>query len=173
MTNIPRTRGQVREMNESDPAVISGAFAEQDWVKPVELYQKYYQEQREGKRVVLIAEADGEFAGYVTVVWESGYPFFREQGIPEVKDFNVLIKFRRRGVGTMLMDQAEEVIRKRASVAGIGVGVFSDYGNAQTLYVKRGYVPDGKGVHQGERYLQRGDAVVIDDDMALYLIKQL
>lgn len=163
----------IREMNERDPKVISEAFAEQGWMKPVELYQKYYREQCDSERVVLVAEADGEFAGYVTVVWQSGYPFFREHDIPEVKDFNVLIKARRRGVGTILMDRAEEVIRERSTVAGIGVGIFSDYGNAQVLYVKRGYVPDGKGVHKGERYLQRGDDVVIDDDIAIYLVKQL
>jgi hypothetical protein len=41
------------------------------------------------------------------------------------------------------MDKAEDIIKGRSSIAEIGVGIFSDYGNAQILYVKRGYVPDG------------------------------
>jgi hypothetical protein len=71
------------------------------------------------------------------------------------------------------MDRAEEIIKERSDIAGIGVGVFSDYGNAQILYAKRGYVPDGKGIHNGQRYIGYGETTIIDDDVVLYLTKKL
>jgi len=163
----------IRTIKEQDPVSISRAFAEQGWEKPVTLYQQYYAENERGDRITLIAEQDGQFAGYVNVLWQSYYPAFRENQIPEINDFNVLLKYRRCGIGSKLMDQAENIIRERSTVAGIGVGLFSDYGNAQVLYVKRGYLPDGKGIHNGERYVERGESIVIDDDLALYLTKQL
>jgi hypothetical protein len=72
----------IRQMQEEDSIPISRAFAEQGWNKPVSQYIDYFWECQSGKRLVLIAEWDGEFAGYVTIVWESHYPPFREAGIP-------------------------------------------------------------------------------------------
>lgn len=164
---------RIRRLNEQDPVVISESFKEQGWDKPVDLYLRYLEEQQNGDRVSLIAEVDQAFAGYVNILWQSHYPSFKEKGIPEINDFNVLIKYRRYGVGSKLMDQAEAVIKERSDIAGIGVGVFSDYGNAQILYAKRGYIPDGKGIYHGEGYVERGDTVLIDDDVALYLTKKL
>lgn len=163
----------IRQITEHDPKIISDAFKEQGWDKPITLYERYIVEQNNEERVTLIAEVDGQFAGYVNVIWKSYYPAFREESIPEVNDFNVLLKYRRLGIGSTLMDRAEEIISERSSVAGIGVGVFSDYGNAQVLYVKRGYVPDGKGIHNGQCYVAYGEHVVINDDIVLYLTKNL
>jgi GNAT superfamily N-acetyltransferase len=163
----------IRKMNDNDPDVISSSFKEQGWEKPVSLYQSYLEEQRTGDRVTLIVEIDDVFAGYANVLWNSYYPAFEEKGIPEINDFNVLIKYRRQGIGSKLMDKAEEIIRERSDTAGIGVGIFSDYGNAQILYAKRGYVPDGKGIHNGQRYISYGETVRVDDDIVLYLTKEL
>jgi GNAT superfamily N-acetyltransferase len=163
----------IREMNENDPEVISNSFKKQGWEKPVSLYHRYLEEQRSGDRVTLIVEIDDVFAGYANVLWKSYYPSFIEKGIPEINDFNVLIKYRRQGIGSKLMDKAEDVIKERSKIAGIGVGVLSDYGNAQILYAKRGYVPDGKGIHNGQRYIGYGETVRVDDDIVLYLTKEL
>jgi ribosomal protein S18 acetylase RimI-like enzyme len=163
----------IRLIKESDPETIAEAFREQGWNKPVWLYEGYLEEQRKGDRVSLIAEADGVFAGYVNVLWKSYYPPFQEEGIPEINDFNVMIKFRRMGIGSALMDKAEAVIGERSLIAGIGVGIFSSYGNAQILYAKRGYVPDGKGIFNGEAHVEYGESIVVNDDVALYLTKTL
>ena len=88
-------------------------------------------------------------------------------------DFNVLPKFRRRGVGTALLDTAESEIAKVSHVAGIGVGMTPDYGAAQRMYVLRGYVPDGYGLYQRDHYPIHGEQVVIKDDLAIFLTKQL
>lgn len=71
------------------------------------------------------------------------------------------------------MDAAEKVIIERSDIAGIGVGLFSSYGNAQILYARRGYIPDGKGIHSGERYIEYGESIVVNHDVALYLTKKL
>ena len=38
---------------------------------------------------------------------------------------------------------------QRSDHAGIGFGLYADYGAAQRLYIKRGYIPDGRGAHYG------------------------
>ena len=67
-----------RKLQNEDPEIISSAFQKINWHKPVEQYTKYLLEQQEGKRLVLIALVNQEFAGYVTVVWESDYPSFKK-----------------------------------------------------------------------------------------------
>jgi ribosomal protein S18 acetylase RimI-like enzyme len=163
----------IRILNESDPGVISAAFHNQGWEKPACLILRYLEEQKKEQRVTLVAEIEGNFAGYVNVIWQSDYPYFKEHLIPEIQDFNVLIKYRRHGIGTLLMDKSEEIIRERSEVSGIGVGLFSDYGAAQSLYVNRGYVPDGKGIFKNGEYLQYGQQVLVDDDLNLFFVKRL
>lgn len=163
----------VREMAEGDCPVIANAFTAQGWNKPVSQYLRYWQEATAGKRDVLLAERDGQFAGYITIVWQSDYPPFRQANIPEVVDFNVLLEYRRLKIGMVLMDAAEDRIALRAPVAGIGVCMHTDYGAAQVLYIKRGYVPDGRGVFYQGRYPVHGEQVWIGDDLVLYLTGRL
>lgn len=163
----------IRFINEDDPERISEAFRIQGWNKLVKQYQAYLDKQKKGSQVTLLAEVDGEFAGYVNVVWQPEYRYFQEHHIPEIQDFNVLITYRRRGIGTRLMEQAEAMIGERSDVAGIRVGLFSDYGAAQVLYVKRGYVPDGLGMSQKQEYPNYGQHVLVDDDLVLALVKPL
>jgi ribosomal protein S18 acetylase RimI-like enzyme len=122
-------------------------------------------------RDVLVARSNGVFCGYVTVYWKPEYPPFREEGIPEVQDFNVLPEFRRLGIGSRLMDEAERLAFMRSPVVGIGFGLHHDYGAAQRLYVRRGYVPDALGITSHGRRVNWGDEVKVDDDLVLFLMK--
>lgn len=160
-------------MKPEDCRLITEAFIKQSWNKPLKQFQDYIIGQATGRREVLIAEFEGEFAGYLTIVWQSKYPPFGENNIPEINDFNVLIKFRRKGIGTALMDAAENLVAEKAEIVGIGVGLTPDYGAAQRLYAKRGYVPDGRGIFQGETFLKYGDRITVDDDLTLWLTKQM
>jgi GNAT superfamily N-acetyltransferase len=139
-------RIEVRTLAVSDVSGIVAAFQAQGWNKPEEQYHRYVSEQALGVRTVLLALADGRFCGYVTVRWNSAYEPFLRASIPEIEDFNVLIAVRRHGIGTRLLDAAERIVAERSGVVGIGVGLDADYGAAQRLYVKRGYVPDGAGL---------------------------
>ncbi len=161
----------IRLLMVDDIPTIAAAFAAIGWNKPASQYEAYLAEQQRGERVALIAWLGDEFAGYVTVVWASGYPPFRDAAIPEISDFNVLPHLRRRGIGSRLLDEAERRIAERSAIAGIGVGLYPDYGAAQRLYVKRGYVPDGRGINEHGRRVAPGDTIVIDDDVALYFTK--
>lgn len=163
----------LRNLLETDCSPISQAFAAQGWDKPLAQYQRYYQEMQQGLKDVIVAEVDGQFAGYLNILWETDYPPFLAARIPEVSDFNVLKAYQRRGVGTILMDEAERRIARRSPVAGIGVCLTPDYGPAMILYVRRGYIPDGRGVYQNQRHCQHGDLVVLDDELILYLTKNL
>lgn len=173
MSEQNRAVVSVRMMVEEDIVTIVRAFAAQGWDKPAQQYRRYLAECGQGLRVVLLAEHQCEFAGYVTIVWESDYPPFRDANIPEIVDFNVLMKYRRRDIGTALMDEAERRIAARSPNAGIGVGLTPDFGAAQVLYVKRGYVPDGKGAITHGQAIRYGQQIPVDDGFALYQTKRL
>lgn len=169
----------IRPLEPADIVPIATAFAVLGWEKPASQYEKYLSEQESGDRVVLVALLGVqnlqilEFAGYVTISWRSGYPSFREQNIPEIMDFNVLPQFRRQGIGSRLMDVAEQRVANMVSMVGIGVGMTADYGTAQRMYVKRGYVPDGRGLFSRGAPVQYGQTVAVDDDLVLYFTKNL
>ena len=59
------------------------------------------------------------------------------------------------------------------SGAGIAFGLYADYGAAQRLYIKRGYVPDGRGLHYGVTPARPGQCYRLDDELVLYLLKRL
>ncbi len=163
----------LRNLKHEDCEVISSAFTQQGWNKPREQYENYLKEQSEGLRDIIVAEYNNDFAGYITIVWKSSYPYFIERYIPEIMDFNVLIKYRRKHIGYMLMNEAEKRIKEKSDIAGIRVGLISDYGAAQILYVKRGYIPDGLGLYYRENQMKYGDKLNVDDDLTIGFTKML
>jgi GNAT superfamily N-acetyltransferase len=163
----------VRDMTAGDPAEIAAAMAELGWDKPLSQYEGYLDEHRRGTRHVFVATVDGVFAGYVTLRWVSDYPGFAADGIPEVSDLNVLPSRRRRGIGNALLDAAEALAATRSDVVGLGVGLLADYGAAQRVYVRRGYLPDGRGVMYHDRPVAYGERIPIDDDATLKFTRRL
>lgn len=164
---------EIRMLEAEDIPQIAKAFKELGWHKPRALYERYLMEQSLKLRVCHVALVEGQFAGYLTICWKSTYEPFREKNIPEIVDFILLPRFRRMGIGTKLMDLAESEIARVSPVAGIGVGMTPDYGAAQRLYVLRGYIPDGCGLHWKDHYVQFREEITMDDDLALYFTKEL
>lgn len=164
----------IQVFTDDDVDDVVKAFQTFSLNKPRSQYEKYLREQDQGLRTILIARSDGNFVGYVTIVWQSDYiPFFHEK-IPEIKDLNVLPKSRKNGVGQSLIAACEEAARARkCEKIGLGVGLLADYGSAQRLYCKNGYVPDGAGIHYGIQPVSFGQKVSADDDLVLYLSKIL
>lgn len=71
------------------------------------------------------------------------------------------------------MDEAEKIAASYAGTVYPGVGLRSGYGSAQRMYLKRGCLPDGKGVYYyGVLAIPYSD-VTNDDELALYLSKSL
>ena len=164
---------EIRPLEEADASAFEEAFAEMGWSKPAAQFLRYFQEQESGHRTVLVAQWEGTVAGYVTILWESGDPHFRSRGIPEISDFNVLAKCRRKGIGGTLMDAAETIAAKSCGVVGLGVGLHPGYGSAQRLYVRRGYVPDGAGVVVEGDPVPEGAELRLDDRAMLRMTKEL
>ena len=163
----------LRRLVDEDAEIISHAFAEIGWNKPARQYRDYTQQQQTGQIIVLVAEWEDDFAGYLKIVWKPAYAYFKEQAIPEIQDLNVLPKYRRRGVATALMDAAEAIVARRSTHVGLGVGLHPGYNAAQRMYVLRGYIPDAQGVTWKDAYIQEGQALVADDELVLHLVKAL
>ena len=124
-----------------------------------------------------MAHLHDQFAGYVTLNWKSQYESFAAGCIPEIMDLNVMPPFRKCGVGSILLDIAEKEAATKSEVVGIGVGLYAGedggYGSAQRLYVKRGYIPDGKGVTYNYQPTIPGNSYPLDDELVLWFTKRL
>jgi len=164
---------EIRLLKQTDIPLIVQSFSDVNWPKSASLYEKYVLEQEKGQRIVWLAFWKGVFAGYATLKWQSDYSPFKEQNIPEINDLNVLPQLRRKGIGSKLLDVAEERVRLVGQYVGLGVGLYEDYGNAQRLYVQRGYIPNGQGITYRYDPITPGHLVCVDDDLILWFVKDL
>ena len=163
----------VRPLEQEDCEAFPRGFAAQGWEKPRSLFQRYLEEQGRGERRGIVALWEGEQAGYLTLLPEAPAGAFAGKGWPEICDFNVLEKYQRRGVGSRLMQVAEELAGEASDTVCLGVGLHSGYGAAQRLYGKRGYLPDGSGVWYRDAPMEPYGPCAADDDLVLYLWKKL
>lgn len=163
----------IRPFKAPDIPVIYSAFTSVGWHRMPGMLEEYLAEQEKGERIIFLAYSGEDFAGYVTVKWQvTDYLPFAEKGIPEIMDLNVLPPFQRRRIASKLVDEAERRIFERSPVAGIGVGLFADYGAAQRMYVRRGYVPDGLGIAYKGQPVKPYSSVRVDDELTLFLVKE-
>lgn len=163
----------LRQLTQPDIQPIVAKFKEHNWLKPSSTFEVYLAEQKQDERIIWLAFYQDSFAGYVTLKWLSSYPSFRDQNIPEIMDLNVLPPYRGRGIGSCLLDRAEHEVAKKNTLCGLGVGLYDDYGQAQRLYVERGYLPDGRGATYHYNYVEPGGSYAVDDDLVLWLTKKL
>ena len=164
---------RIRDLCASDAAVFCREERAQGWIHAKEeKYRARFADAQTGKAVALVAEYAGQPAGYINIYPNSHRGSLANQNLPEIVDFGVLKKFRCRGIGAKLMDTAEEIAARFADTVYLGVGLDSSYGNAQRMYSKRGYIPDGNGVWY-ENAPAAPDQRYLLDDLALYLLKKL
>lgn len=160
-------------MIKSDIEGLFHGFAEQNWHKPYELFSNYYNQQENHEKLVIIAEIDHNIAGYVTLLSSATTGPFAYKNISEIVDFNVLIKYQKRGLGNKIMDAAEKLAKEKSDFVSLSVGLHYGYGTAQRMYVKRGYIPDGTGVWYHGDQLEPCAECVNDDELTLYFLKSL
>lgn len=163
----------IRDMEPGDAAEFSAAFEGEGLAKGRQLFEHYLAQAAGGERQVFAALWQGRPAGYVTLVPQAEAGPFRGLDLPEIKDFNVLPSVRRRGIGGALLDAAEEAAKGLGRTVTLGVGLYGDYGAAQRMYARRGYIPDGSGLWHGDKPVAPGREVTVDDDLVLFLAKEL
>lgn len=163
----------IRDLTKADCVPIRNAEVAQGWRQSVKKYYDRLKDAERGKCVALVAVYGGEPVGYVNVYPASEWGPWGGRGFPEIVDFGVIEKMRRRGIGTKLMDVAEEIAARYADRVYLGVGLHTGYGSAQRMYVKRGYLPDGSGVWFHDGPAQPYENYELGDDLVLYLIKFL
>lgn len=147
--------------------------AHMGWTKPAGYFAKICARQAAGHAVLLVALQSERYLGHCIVNWTADYPPFRASRIPEIQDLNVRPDCRRRGIASRLLDEAEQRIATRSKRAGIGFGLYADYGASQRLLIQRGYIPDGRGAHYANQPAMPGKHYPLDDQLVLYLCKQL
>lgn len=163
----------IRNLQQEDIQIITDEEIAQGWHATTEKYEMRLQHQTEEKAIALVAEYKGNVAGYINVYPDSQWGAFAHKGYPEIMDFGVLEKYRRNGIGSRLMDVAEQIASAYSDVVYLGVGLHSGYGSAQRMYVKRGYLPDGTGVWYQDKVCAPYGDCRNDDDLVLYLSKEL
>jgi GNAT superfamily N-acetyltransferase len=139
---------------------------------PVEIDTNFADHENGASTTILGYEA-GRLVGIVTIRWHARYPPFRDKNIPLIQNIEIRYQDRGRGLGGQMLERAEQEIAQRSPLAGICVGLFDEYGPAQRLYARRGFVPDGRGVCQGHRPLKHGESLVVEHDILLWLVKDV
>ena len=166
---------EIRDLTEADLPALTATDGGNGWRGGDHMFWRHYLgEQRDGIRRPLVAVEAGAIVGYVGLLWRSHYPPFADAGVPEVSDMVVATAWRRRGLGGQMIAECER--RARAvgcKTMGIGVGLYADYGAAQRLYARLGYVPDGRGVSYNNAPTVPGQSYRLDDDLILFLTKPL
>lgn len=163
----------IRDMVFFDAQIITDEEIAQGWDQTIEKYYRRLRDQAAGEAISLVAEYEGNVAGYINVYPNSKWGAFANQGLPEIIDIGVLEKYRNLGIGNKLMDIAEMIAAQFANTVYLGVGLHQGYGSAQRMYVKRGYIPDGSGVWYRNMVCSPYSNCCNDDDLVLYLSKSL
>ena len=164
----------IRDMEESDARVFTEEFTAQGWHPDINDYLNRLKDRSEGRCIALTAVYQGQPAGMVYVYKKASGGPFKEKDWPVIVDFNVLQKYQRRGIGNKLMGAAEDAAARYADTVCLGVGLSREYGTAQRMYVKRGYIPDGSGVWYNDVQCEQYETVcTVDDDLILWFYKDL
>lgn len=165
----------IRNMTEKDFPDLDNYFGTQTIYKKAKDHWINYLKDHENKiRIVQVVELNNHVIGFGTLKFKSDYQYFFKNNIPEINDILVAPEFRRKGIGKELVKSFEHVAKQNDfPQIGLAVGLYKDYGSAQRLYAKLGYIPDGHGITYRNEIVTAGDTYPVDDDLLLWLIKSL
>ena len=163
----------IRDMTDTDVAARVADDTAHGWETSDERHRERLIDAAAGRSIALTADYQGQPAGFLSIYFPARIYVYAERGIPELVDFGVFDKFWRHGIGSALMDIAEGIVGERTDRVCLGVGLHSGYGAAQSLYVRRGYIPDGTGVWYQDKVCEPYGECRNDDDLILYMVKEL
>jgi ribosomal protein S18 acetylase RimI-like enzyme len=126
----------IRHANEADlPALEWGG----EYRRYRHIYRRAMEEARQGRRILFVAEVDGEIVGQIFIQLNPNRS--RRKGkltTGYLQSFRIKPQFRNRGIGTRLIEQAEEVLKEREFQRAV-IAVAQDNLDARRLYERQGY----------------------------------
>jgi ribosomal protein S18 acetylase RimI-like enzyme len=126
----------IRHANEADlPALEWGG----EYRRYRHIYRRAMEEARQGRRILFVAEVDGEIVGQIFIQLNPNRS--RRKGkltTGYLQSFRIKPQFRNRGIGTRLIEQAEEVLKERGFQRAV-IAVAQDNLDARRLYERQGY----------------------------------
>ncbi|MBW7473175.1 GNAT family N-acetyltransferase [Paenibacillus oenotherae] len=149
------------------------SFVDHSVQRTEQYYEGCFNENSSGARLTLLAYWNMTIAGCAHVMFDTDYPFFQSNHIPEINDLLVFPEYRKQGIANELLEQLENHVARSHQRVGIGVGLNKDYGAAQRIYCRRGYIPDGHGVIYQNEEVNAGATVTVSDELIFYMVKEL
>jgi GNAT superfamily N-acetyltransferase len=163
---------ELRSLRTDDLPRIAATQGGAAWKGHDKRWNRYLNEQSQGLRDVLLADTGTAIVAYGSLAWVSQNPSFRKAGTPEIQDLVVAEAYRNAGLATRMIRALEERARAAGhSRVGIGVGLYQDYGAAQRLYSRLGYILDGTGVSYKNVSVEPGAQVKVDDDLVIWMLR--
>lgn len=163
---------EIRKMSYDDiPLICKADNDESD--RYITYLENQLKNQEKQECSALIALYNGKVAGYVFLYYKCRWGGLANCNIPGVVDLIVFGEYRQKGIATKLMDVAENIAKSHSNKVYLDVCLNSEYGPAQRFYIKRGYIPDGKGMYYEERVCETDAICKNDDELTLCLVKEL
>lgn len=172
MTYLQTDEILIRDMETADLEELC-KLSQDESEGTVRYFEKQFGHIREDRCAGLIAFYKGAAAGYVYLYYRCNWGGLGNQGYPGVVDLFVAEAFRRNGIGELLMDAAERIAAGYSDIVYLDVGLNREFGSAQRLYAKRGYIPDGKGCYYEEKVCGTDAVCRNSDELTMCLIKRL
>lgn len=175
MTNRIKHDFIIRELTRNDFHDLDHKFgATSVYKRSLELWEKYLHQQQTKERLVKVVEVANHAIGIGTLKIVSDYSQFKIENIPEINDVVIDAEYHGLGIGYALIQSFEQGAKELGyKKIGLAVGLYKDYGKAQRLYAKMGYIPDGAGITYHNQPVVPGDSYPVDDDLLLWLTKAL
>ena len=164
---------QIKLLSKPDVELVITAINSLDWSISSTDYEKYILSQLETDHPFWIMLDNEKFVGHICLKWRSEYTYFSDNNIPEIANLAIMPEYLRQGYATRLMDIAETEAKIKSNIVGLGVGLYKDYGPAQKLYMNRGYKLDGNGITYASQPVVPGTKVIVDDDLLIWMVKDL
>ena len=158
---------RIRMVEENDLPVLIEWFSH-NYCDSLEGAEAYFAGHHgNGHRVTFLARHGDDIAGFITI------SFNHDRNVPSILTLEVFEPNRRRGLATRLMDLAENhIAQNTGDEVVLWVPLNKEFGPAQRLYAKRGYIPDGSGALKDDVPIERGETVTFHG-VNMCLVKRL
>lgn len=168
--NLSAMELQIRPFEPGDVEMLERSLPSEDEAK----FRRRLSEQQAGGIVGLVAWREGKPVGHAFVRWKPGAPLDSGlPGTPVVTDLAVAQDMQSKGIGTILMDEAERIIRE-AGYERVAIGVDSTNEGARRLYSRLGYRDSGiNPVRSRGSFIDRSGTFRTHEGTLVHLVKDL